>query len=248
MLRPTLKLTFSKGKSNAKLKKYRGLYLYSLPAGEACPFAKICRSRVTKEGRIEDGPDTEWRCMGASTEVRYPFLQAMVRNNWKIVRGVGVNNREGLAELFNASLPKDAKYIRIHGTGGDYQSENYMLAWIDVAKKNPGILFYGYTKALPFLVKLRRRIPSNMRLSASRGGTHDHLIDKHNLVEARVVFHPDEADKLGWEIDHDDSHAMKADKSFCLLLHATQPAGSMAAKALANMRREGVNFGYTHIT
>ena len=36
---------------------------------------------------------------------------------------------------------------------------------------------------------------------------------------------------LNLVIVHDDSHAYKGDKSFALLLHGTQPKGTMAAKA-----------------
>ena len=108
----------------------------------------------------------------------------------------------------------------------------------------PDVIFYGYTKALPYYVKLKDMFPENFRFTPSRGGSRDDLIDEHGLREARVVYHPDEAEKLGWPIDHDDSHAVDADHSFCLLLHGQQPAGTDASKALQFMKKQGIKFGY----
>ncbi len=74
-------------------------------------------------------------------------------------------------------------------------------------------------------------IPSNLILTASRGGKFDHLIDKHKLKCAEVVFSEKEAKDKGLEIDHDDSHAL-GNKSYALLIHGIQPPGSEAGKAV----------------
>ena len=85
-----------------------------------------------------------------------------------------------------------------------------------------------------------------MVLTASRGGEEDHLIDKHNLREAIVVMHPDEAKALGLELDHDDSLARDPSVTkFALLIHGTQPTGSDASDALKRMRKEGIKFSYS---
>ena len=62
------------------------------------------------------------------------------------------------------------------------------------------------------------------------------------LRSAKVVFSEAEAEKLGLEIDHDDSHAARPslrDQDFALLIHGTQPAGSEAAKALKELKGKG---------
>jgi hypothetical protein len=82
-------------------------------------------------------------------------------------------------------------------------------------------------------------IPKNFVLNASRGGLHDALISQYSLKSAEVVFSNKEAEDKGLEIDHDDSHAYKSGKSFALLIHGTQPAGSAASKALSALRKEG---------
>jgi hypothetical protein len=153
-------------------------------------------------------------------------------------------DRQKLATLLDRSIPAGAKYIRVHATGGDFLSESYMQAWMDVAALYPEVIFYGYTKALPYFLQLRDKFPDNLRLTPSRGGSHDFFIDQENLFEARVVYHPDEADELGWPIDHDDSHAMKADHSFCLLIHGVQPKGGKAADALKLLRKQNIQYGY----
>ena len=84
----------------------------------------------------------------------------------------------------------------------------------------------------------------NFVLTASYGGRDDHLIDDptFNLRSAKVVFSEAEAEKLGLEIDHDDSHAARPsmrDKDFALLIHGTQPKGSEAATALKELKGKG---------
>lgn len=134
------------------------------------------------------------------------------------------------------------KIVRIH-VSGDFFSQTYFDAWLQVAKNNPSILFYAYTKALPLLVKRLNDIPNNFRLTASYGGTHDHLISKHNLKFAKVVKSVEEANKLRLKIDHDDSLAYGSSKSFALLVHGQQPAGSVWAKAWTTLKKLGIG-GY----
>ena len=82
----------------------------------------------------------------------------------------------------------------------------------------------------------------NFILTASYGGRDDSLIEKHNLRYAKVVFSEAEAESLGLEIDHDDSHAAdphNQEKSFALLLHGTQPKDTEAAIALRKLKGKG---------
>jgi len=104
-------------------------------------------------------------------------------------------------------------------------------------------LFYAYTKSLRYWLSVRE-FPEiwNFVLTASYGGTHDHLIDEFNLRSAKVVFSEAEAAELGLPIDHDDTHAAKPtlrDDSFALLLHGTQPKGTDAATALKALKGVG---------
>lgn len=62
---------------------------------------------------------------------------------------------------------------------------------------------------------------------------------------AKVIFDPLEADILGIDIDHDDSHAYAGEDSFALLIHGTQPAGSMASQAKKKLKANNVKFSYS---
>ena len=122
-------------------------------------------------------------------------------------------------------------------------SHKYFMAWIKVAERNPTVLFYAYTKSLTYWVRSRDLVPANLVLTASYGGRDDHLIAEHGLRSAKVVFSVAEAEELGLEIDHDDSHACdptKANQDFALLIHGVQPKGSKAAEALKILKKEEV--------
>jgi hypothetical protein len=147
-----------------------------------------------------------------------------------------------MVQLVLDSLPPSAGVVRIH-VSGDFYSQTYFDAWLEVARRRPDTLFYAYTKSLPYWVRRKDELPNNLVLTASYGGTHDHLIEKHNLRYAKVVLSEAEAAPLGLELDHDDSHAMKQGPSFALLIHGSQPAGTEASKAISALRKQG-EFGY----
>jgi hypothetical protein len=147
-----------------------------------------------------------------------------------------------MVQLILDSLSPFAGFVRIH-VSGDFFSQDYFDAWVEVARCRPETLFYAYTKALPFWVRRKNELPDNFILTASYGGTHDHLIEAYGLRSAKVVFSEEEAASLGLEIDHDDSHAMRPGPSFALLIHGVQPAGTPAAKAVAQLRAQG-EYGY----
>jgi hypothetical protein len=142
--------------------------------------------------------------------------------------------------LIQASLPSSATIVRIH-VGGDFFSESYFRAWINVACNNPNVKFYAYTKSLPsWIAALKTNsIPENFRLTASEGGKWDSLIAEHGLKTSKVVFSIEEAAALGLQIDHDDSHAYDGRDSFALLIHGTQAKGSSAGRAVRSLNGLG---------
>lgn len=224
--------TLKFGNGNAKLST--AIATFSLPAGHSCPFAKECLSKADKlTGRITDGKHCQYRCFAATAEARHTSVRKSRWHNFNLLRGKTV---EKLTELIQASLPKGFSFVRVH-VSGDFFNERYFLAWLNVALNNPLVTFYGYTKATPFLVKFKQYIPRNFRFTASKGGTCDNLIARHKLRSAEVVFSVKEAESKGLEIDHDDSHAITADKSFALLLHGTQPAGTKAGEAWKSIQK-----------
>lgn len=236
-------LKFTNG--NAKLD---GIPIFSLPAGWACPGAHACQSRTVSHKEnvggfgVQDGPACQFRCFAATDESKYPTTREARWHNFILLKDA--KTIPVMVNLIQSSLPTNrwGAPIRLH-VAGDFFSQAYFDAWIVIAKRSPKQVFYAYTKSLPFWVARLDQIPSNFRLTASKGGKWDALIEQYNLKCARVVYSTEEADKLNLEIDHDDSHAFGTGGDFALLLHGTQPAGSLAAKAWSSLKSQGIG-GY----
>jgi hypothetical protein len=230
------KLSFGVG--NAKLKNDTAIL--SLPAGHTCKFANLCRSNANQEtGKITDGPHTEFRCYAATSEALFKNVRKSRWGNYELLKSAG--SVIETAALIERSIPRrdgKTKLVRFHQSG-DFFTQNYFDAWLLVAKHNPGLIFYGYTKALPFWIRRLNEIPSNFKIVASRGGTHDNLITMFGLRSVKVVFSDEEANKLNLPIDHDDSHVWKEVGDFAIVIHGTQPKNSEAGKAWYKIAQKG---------
>ena len=228
------------------LKKRRSIYSLDLLSGWSCPFAKDCLSKVVQingSNKIQDGPNTQFRCFSASQEALFKPTYKARKHNFDLLRAC--SSPEEFASLIESSMPKNLGICRIH-VAGDFFSAAYLAGWILVAQRNPDKLFYAYTKSLKYWVELKETIPSNLVLTASYGGRLDSMIEEHNLRYSRVILHPEDAN--GLDIDHDDSHAARPDlagQSFALLIHGPQPAGSEASKAIQQLKKDNVEFAYT---
>ncbi len=240
-------LTFSQ--ANAKLiamakRLSKRIKAFTLPSGWTCPAAKDCLSKADRDtGKIQDGPDTVFRCFAASSESQYKNTRAMVWRNFEAIKSALKQDKLAGFENMQSQLPKNFDIMRVH-VGGDFFSQKYFDAWLEVARRMPDKHFYAYTKSLNFWVKRLDEIPVNFSLTASRGGRWDWLITEHALKCAEVVFSKEEADAQQLEIDHDDYHAAFGTKNFALLIHGTQPKGSMASQAIQELKRNGWN-GYS---
>lgn len=238
----------------SKLAKYlddprRKVYSFDLPAGRSCPSAHLCKARAildqaTGKRSVKDGPFTIFRCYAASDEARFPAVYEGRKNNLETLLNLG--SREAMANALHMALPLDAGIVRIH-TSGDFFNAEYFAAWVAVARANPHVTFYAYTKELQHMIPANAAVyfgsegkPQNLRLTASRGGRQDHAIDEYGMPEAVVVYSEEEALGKGLEVDTDDSHAMlqNGSTSFALVIHGTQPKGSEAQAAVTEIRRQ----------
>ena len=235
------------------LKKYlegKKVYSFDLLSGYSCPFAKECLSKAVEDSQgkrtIKDGPDTKFRCFSASQEVQYTGVYNRRKSNLDNLRNF--NTIELVKEII-AAMPKDLGVCRIH-VAGDFFNEKYFVAWLAIAKLFPTKLFYAYTKSLKYWVNNAAMVDSlpNFILTASYGGRDDVMIDEHSLRASTVVFSEQEAEDLGLEIDHDDSHAADPElknQDFALLIHGTQPKDTEASKALQLLRKNKVKHSYS---
>lgn len=221
------------------------IYSFDLLSGWACPFAQDCYAKVYEDSKgkrsIQDGPKTEFRCFSASQEALYTNLYKLRKHNYEVIKSYSAEST--MTDLILESLPKNAGVVRIH-VAGDFLNRNYFRAWMKTAQKRPDILFYAYTKSLPYWVENLGEcaIIDNLVLTASRGGRRDDLIESNGLRSVSVVMSEGEAEDFNLPIDHDDSHAADPSQrfnNFALLIHGTQPAGSVASKAVKALKGVG---------
>jgi len=91
------------------------------------------------------------------------------------------------------------KAVRIHDSG-DFFSDEYLLAWIDIARRTPDVLFYAYTKEVPMFQRISAEFvfPENFRYLFSMGGKYDHLINKDADRHAEVFPTEEEIVEAGY--------------------------------------------------
>jgi hypothetical protein len=82
------------------------------------------------------------------------------------------------------------KHVRIHDAG-DFYNDEYLLAWLEIARQTPDVTFYCYTKEVSRFKRLvEPNCPVNFRYLYSMGGKEDHLIDKE--VDRHADVFPDD--------------------------------------------------------
>lgn len=154
-----------------------GIFTWTLPALAAklstgknmlvCPSAGVCAQL----------------CYARSGTYNFSNVKkAHVRNLESVIN----DPEKWKAELTNelkAKRYQGGKSVRIHDSG-DFFSEQYFLLWLDIAKENPHVFFYAYTKEVAMVKK--HELPENFVIIFSMGGTQDHLVDKEKDRHADV--------------------------------------------------------------
>jgi hypothetical protein len=204
----------SEGKFIKNVKYYEGVvYEWNLPTGSTCPFAMECKvtvDRITGKFDVKKG---QYRCYAASPE-RFPAVRNHRWNNFEYVK----NGNEPI-------LPKDCKSIRIHAAG-DFFNQSYFDMWLKVAKDNPQVEMWAYTKSLQYWVNRINEIPENLILTASYGGKQDELIEKYNLKNVKV-YSSVELVPENRPIDNNDKWARVKTVNFALLDNMKIPKKSV---------------------
>jgi hypothetical protein len=120
-----------------------------------------------------------------------------------------LNNAEKFVSMMNDELSNkkyNNKFVRIHDAG-DFFAEWYAQLWIDIAKINPNVTFYTYTKEVQ-LFKSLQNIPNNFIVIYSFGGKQDYLIDIDNDRHSDVFTNYEEMIAQGYiDIAYDDKQA-----------------------------------------
>tara|TARA_R110002020_G_scaffold113236_1_gene260235 strand:- start:9292 stop:11391 length:2100 start_codon:yes stop_codon:yes gene_type:complete len=240
-------------KKNAKLE----WPYFSLPAGYTCPFATFCKNFPAKwEGpikggkfkkpaswdkNVKPGPQAEIMCYAARAQGQYPGANVQAFKNLDLLKRM--KTKEKMANLIIKSMEyhglANTDILRIH-EAGDFFSQDYLDAWIEVAKRMPQTLFYAYTVSLPYYMARKNSLPKNFKVIASMDKHNEKFIMDNGLRYSRVVGTEEEARALGLPIDVDDSIAWGSDDNFALVIHGSQPKGSEAAETLKQNRQSGL--------
>jgi hypothetical protein len=177
------------GNGNTKLQKTAKefgvrIFNFSIPAGNdkltgkiTCPFAgsclKLCYAKrgMYRFGNVERALSKRYQ---ASKEEN--FVQTITD------------------EL--AKVKKDKQtYVRIHDSG-DFYSPSYFQKWLTIARLNPSVRFYAYTKSHSFIRGIE--LPENMDLIFSLGSTKDELINKDTERHSKIFYSSEEMQEQGY--------------------------------------------------
>jgi hypothetical protein len=99
------------------------------------------------------------------------------------------NDRERLVldEWTEQWMDAGGAAVRIHDSG-DFYSDEYLAAWVELAERVSDVLFYAYTKEVSRVRRQaqERPFPPNFRIIYSLGGVEDHLLDPDEDRHAEV--------------------------------------------------------------
>jgi hypothetical protein len=168
---------------------------------------------------MQSNPERKFPCYSAMGE-RYPAVRKAVWDNLDALRGCKGDSGK-MADLINSQFPDKATHFRIH-SGGDFFSQRYFDAWLEVVTKRPNVVFWAFTKSVNYWVDRLGLIPENLNLTASYGGLHDYLIEKHALKYCRVYSTMEQVIASGLPLDDNDLLASTSTKPFALLLNSTK--------------------------
>lgn len=199
---------------NAKMKrsqngKYSRIYNWTIPAFQTkdgfrtCPMAGVCASGCYAK-------------MGAYV---WPKVYAKHAANLELTK----------LDSFIDSLCQEirkvkADLIRIHDAG-DFYSQEYLEKWCAIAKSNPNVQFYAYTKSVSMVkaAQLTGLIPANLTIIFSLGGKEDHLIDSAIDRHSRVFPSLEALLAAGYvDTSYDDTNAIGPNHRIGLVYHGNK--------------------------
>ena len=174
----TLPANIKLSDGNSKLKK-SGIVSFNLIPITHCPLAGACKAFCyATVGQQAFASGVKRRAAAFKATLAPDFVQAMHSEiqRWK----------------------KKIRAVRVHDSG-DFYSMDYLKDWLEIARLNPDVKFYAYSKSLPFIHKAYDQglVPPNFRLIQSVGGLADSRI-RHDLPHARIFSTLDELVNAGY--------------------------------------------------
>lgn len=214
----TLPANIQLSDGNSKLKK-SGIVSFNLIPIVHCPLAGACKAFCyATVGQQAFASGVKRRAAAFKATLSSTFVQDMH------------------AEI--ARWKRKIKAIRVHDSG-DFYSMDYLKSWLEIARLNPDVKFYAYTKSLPFVHKAYELglVPGNFRLIQSVGGIADSRI-RTDLPHARIFGTLDELQAAGYAdaSETDDASAFGINPLIGLVVHGARKGkftGTQTAPAAA---------------
>ena len=157
------------------------VFNFSIPAYKSvtgktvCPFADAC----VKYCYAQKGNYTRFPKVGQLMEQRYQISKTV-----------------NFVPLMNIEIQKKkANFVRIHDSG-DFYSPKYLQKWLTIAKDNPNVNFYAYTKSHDFFRGLN--LPQNFDIIFSEGSKLDNKLNKDIERHASIFNNETELLKAGY--------------------------------------------------
>lgn len=181
--------------NNTNLKR-DGIWVWSIPALNVrlsdgtnfvtCPNAGVCAKL----------------CYARSGTFQFSNVKAAHRRNLEATINDLHGWRDEVIDELKHKKFRGGKSVRIHDSG-DFYSPDYLVAWFDIARATPDVLFYAYTKEVHVAKSFESLRPSNFAILFSKGGKQDHLI---NETDRHAEVFPDRESLLAaGYMDQEDS-------------------------------------------
>lgn len=212
-------------KGNSELSEL-GIFVWSIPALVAksnefgliktCPNAGICAALCyARTGRYRFGNVINAHTKNLEEYLRNPtkwkerLLQELSKKKFKET-GKPHELTWKTRSDFAWWVSSGCKAVRIHDAG-DFFSYQYLVDWSEIAKNNPRILFYTYTKQVSQMKRAEKNglIPNNFVFIYSMGGKEDDLIETENDRHDDIFPDVESLEKAGYE-DQEKSDLMAA--------------------------------------
>lgn len=173
-------------------KTRKAIVSYGKPAIMSCPFAGSCMEY----------------CYAETSEKTYKGSLAVHVHNYAMVWS---QSTDVIVDRIERGLDNRTVVVRLSDSG-DITSYNEIKAWREVAINHPNTLFYGYSKATPYIYKLRSefgQLPSNLVLNVSSTDNPVSMTFKAKLDEV----YPDEFNTC-WIVDSEEMHSELSELPF----------------------------------
>lgn len=201
-LNKTAKAWTARFKTPAKFVGFNIPRLNSETGQKTCPYAGSCAAI----------------CYAGQGRMAMPAaMDARERNLEKINALTMPKFRDAVVEDIGGMLV--TTHIRIHDSG-DFFSRKYYRAWLEVAERCPDIIFYAYTKSIPWIDWDAH--PRNFRLVQSVGGKRDADIDT-SRPHAKIFASLSERKSAGYcDGNESDLPAILGQKKIGLVYHGNR--------------------------